>query len=81
MDCFLLNTNDSFPLLKSIAVLTMVKRTPANANNGTVHRQRRNSHGINANANTNPNIIVIALAHTTQRLKNEVYLLMIVESY
>lgn len=81
MDCFLLNSNDSFPQLKSLAVLTMVKRAPANARNGTAHKQRRNSHGINANANTSPNMIAIALAHPTQRLKKEVYLLMIVESY
>lgn len=59
----------------------IIKIVPMTARSGTVHRQRRNSHGINANANTNPNMIAIALAHPTQRLKIEVYLLMIVESY
>lgn len=44
-------------------------------------RQSRNSHGSNAKANTNPNMIAIDLAHTMQRLKNEVYLFMLAVFY
>lgn len=57
------------------------RRAPTIARNGTMLRQSRNSHGINANANTNPNMIATDLAHPMQRLKTEIYLFMIVVFY
>lgn len=50
------------------------RKAPMIARNGRAHKQSRNSHGINAKANTDPSMIAIALAHATQRLKNEVFM-------